>query len=90
MIPLLINHAPLFVGRLKEDTFAVKGPRLFNDLPSEFRNFTGTADKFKRKLDLFLKNVPDRPALPNYFQSSSRNSVVEQVTAMRIAGNFQI
>ena len=89
LIPPLINHAPLFVRRFK-DTFAVKGPRLFNVIPSELRNFTGTADTFKRKLVLFLKDIPDRPALPNYFQSSSGNSVVEQVTAMRVAGNFQI
>ena len=90
LVPPLINYAPLFVRRLKEDSFAVRGPRLFNVIPSELRNFTGTADTFKRKLDLFLKDIPDRPALPNYFQSSSGNSVVEQVTAMRVAGNFQI
>ena len=41
---------------------------------------TGTADIFRRKLDLFLEDIPDR----------CRADVVEQVTAMRIAGSFQI
>ena len=35
-----------------------------NIIPSESINFTGTADTFKRKRDLCLKDVPDRPALP--------------------------
>ena len=37
------------------------GPRLWNCLPKNVRNFKGNQDDFKQILDQFLAEVPDEP-----------------------------
>ena len=89
---------------LKENSVAVRGPRLFNKLPKELRNISltttaptstttattttntiatattfTTTTLFKRKLDNFLKGVPDKPGLPGYTQfQKTKNSLMDQ------------
>ena len=47
---------------LKEQTFQIWGPKLFNCLPSQLRNMTGCGiDKFKACLDNYLQLIPDEP-----------------------------
>ena len=50
------------------------GPKLFNDLPSDVRQFDGSLTTFKRKLDKFLDNVYDKPPLPGYIDAANGNT----------------
>ena len=53
--------------RLREGSFCVNGPRLFNAMPSDLRNLTGvTQVVFKNKLDKFLWTVADEPLVRGY------------------------
>ena len=84
-IPFLIRGSRARLQTLRDSSFAVKGPKLFNCLDKELRNFEGSLDGFKRKLDSFLSKIPDEPPLPGYFRPGASNSVVEQLR-MRRAG----
>lgn len=66
-----------------ESSFAFFGPRLFNCLTSELREFDGSLDTFKKRLDVFLQSVPDRPPLQHYHQSAAGNSLIQQLAQMR-------
>ena len=49
---------------LKEQTFQVNGPQLFNCLPVYLRNTTKCQlDDFKMKLDKYLETIPDEPSV---------------------------
>ena len=78
-IPQLSSRATQRITTLRENSFAVRGPRLFNVLPRDLRAYDGELDGFKRLLDRFLSNVPDQPNLPNYSQSAANNSLLNQV-----------
>ena len=49
---------------LREQSLIMHGGRIFIMLPHDFRNWTGSKDQFKVKLDQFLKDIPDQPASP--------------------------
>ena len=54
------------IQTLKEKSFKIDGPRLFNAMPKHMRNQTRcTVDEFKFKLDHSLQDVPDQPRTPN-------------------------
>ena len=50
-----------FVQNLRRQSFQVAGPKLWNCLPKNVRNFRGTQIDFKETLDRFLSKVPDEP-----------------------------
>ena len=74
------------IQTLRENSFQVRGPQLFNILPPKIRNMTKCSiDEFKFALDQFLTKIPDEPSLPGYMpracsQISGKpsNSLVEQ------------
>lgn len=82
-VPALNNRALAYIQTLKEASFAVRGPRLFNCLPGDLRDAVCTQDTFKRKLDVFLRSVPDRPVLPNYPQVALSNTLPAQMAVLR-------
>jgi hypothetical protein len=86
VIPPLNYRAIARVKRQKEASFAHNGPRLFNSLPRELRDFEGSLNSFKSKLDIFLKKVADQPALPHYVQGAEGNSIPAQLTYYRRNG----
>ena len=49
------------VQNLRRQSFQVAGPKLWNCLPKNVRNFRGNQDDFKQILDKFLSKVPDEP-----------------------------
>ena len=49
------------VQNLRRQSFQVAGPKLWNCLPKNVRNFQGSQDDFKEILDQFLTKVPDEP-----------------------------
>ena len=61
-IPNIKSQSKKSVQTLREQTFQVNEPQLFNALPASIRNMTRCGiEDFKMKLDKFLKNVPDEP-----------------------------
>jgi ribonuclease P/MRP protein subunit RPP40 len=52
------------VRNLRNNSFQAAGPRLFNALPVNIRDFSGSAEAMKKKLDQLLEIVPDHPIVP--------------------------
>ena len=78
-IPSLNTKAKAGMKTMVDVSFAVRGPRLFNLMPKGLRNFQGSLETFKAKLDKYLSMVPDKPHLANYpGQSTESNSLLHQ------------
>ena len=85
---LLCSIPPLrnVSGRLqtmREASFAVSGPRLFNCVPREVREYKGSIDGFKRKLDNFLAKIPDQPVILGQQQAVNCNCLNVRVSECR-------
>ena len=72
---------PHYSGKLREGSFLIRGPKLFNSLPIEVRNFPFNTEisaeqsmnNFKHVLDDYLKTIEDKPNLSsNYTKYMSR------------------
>ena len=67
VIPPVSTSSKNKLQRLREGSFCVNGPRLFNALPSHLRNLTGISHQdFKKELDKFLWTVADEPLVSGY------------------------
>ena len=53
------------ISTLRSKSFIVRGPEMFNTLPEDLRNFNGSMESFKSKLDSFLELVEDSPRIEN-------------------------
>ena len=70
------------IGRIRDNSLPVRGPRLFNSLPQHVRNIMGTSlTVFKSALDKLLQQVPDQPGCGGYAgrRMAPTNSLVDQV-----------
>ena len=83
LLPPLNNRSPKYIQTLRENSFCVRGPKLFNELGAELRNFNGSLDAFKRRLDKYLENVPDKPYDPTEPQMADSNSLTDQIKCVR-------
>ena len=83
-VPPANNRAMVRLQTLREASLPVAGPRLFNCLPQEIRNYEGTLDGFKGRLDAFLSTLPDTPRLPAYHQQAQSNSIMRQIEQLRL------
>ena len=89
---LLYSNTRQYIQTVRDDSFQVHGPRLFNCLPIQIRNLTNcSVDSFKFKLDNFLSLVPDEPKVSNLFPSGlcpltarPSNSIIHQVTNVQM------
>ena len=70
-------------GTLRDQSFVVMGPKLFNELPVEMREFNGSLEGFKHRLDAFLNQVDDKPPLPGYVNAAGGNSIIHQMAYTR-------
>ena len=69
---------PKYRSKLRWESFLVNGPKLFNSLPKEMREFPFDAlvaqhhaiDKFKHILDEYLTQIPDEPNRASKYCSS--------------------
>ena len=84
-IPKIQTKSQKWVQTLREQTFQINGPQLFNSLPAYLRNITKCGvDDFKTKLDKYLEKVPDEPSMrglvPRACTSEARpsNSILDQ------------
>ena len=84
-IPPLNSRALTSVKTIKESSFLVHGPRLFNELPKNLREYGGSPAGFKSRLDDWLETIPDQPNLPHYHQAASGNSLLQQAAQIRAA-----
>ena len=80
------------IQTLRENSFQIVGPKLFNCLPAKIRNKSKCSiDDFKLLLDQFLSKIPDEPKLPGYtpaatnqFSGQSSNCLIDQVRSKNI------
>ena len=83
VLPPLNRRAPMYVQTLRENSFSVHGPKMFNELDQELRNFNGSLPTFKFKLDKFLSTIEDRPYDPMEPQVAPSNSLRDQIICGR-------
>ena len=94
LIPKLNLQASKSVQNLREHSFQVHGPMLFNSLPRKLRNMKGCpVEDFKACLDKFLEGVPDEPNVSNLLPRATNqvtgkasNSLVDQIRITTKAG----
>ena len=87
-IPQIRSHQGIALS-LQENTFKIRGPKLFNAMPKEIRNITGVnTDTFKKQLDKWLRKVPDEPGFPGYTSQrrANSNSILDQRHYMKNTG----
>ena len=84
VIPHFRGGSGVAVGSLCEGSFTVVAARLFNSMPRKVRDCDGGLMVFKSALDDFLRNVPDKPKLPNYIQQAKDNTIGEQINQQRL------
>ena len=90
LIPPVNTNASARLKSIADNSFAVKGARLFNVLPKKLRDLEGGPDSFKASLDTFLSKVRDQPFSPGYYQCSASNSLIDQVAQMRREGLLRV
>ena len=95
-IPSINWKAKKSVHTLREQTFQVNGPKLYNILTANVRNMTKCSiDDFKMKLDKFLEGIPDGGLPPGACTAEARasTSLLDQVRRVQMANthvaNFQ-
>ena len=74
------------VKTLRDQSFQVNGPKLFNSIPRKVRNLTKVSvGEFKEQLDKFLEMIPDQPNVDgltptacNLYNAAPSNSIVDQ------------
>lgn len=75
VIPSRDTHVSSKIQNLRESSFNVRGPRLFNKMPACIRNMSYCKiDKFKSELDNHLKTLPDTPLVQGYQKYCARVS----------------
>ena len=72
--PPLRTTATARTKTVVDQSFCVRGPKLFNCMPIELRNRSVSYLCFKTKLDTFLGRVRDNPCLPGQSQQVSSNT----------------
>ena len=87
---------PLAIRSIREQSFQVNGPKLFNCLPPSIRNLSGiSVDEFKLKLDQFLSKIPHEPNVEgltpsacDLFSADPSNLIIDQsrITKIRRPG----
>merc|ERR1712030_206348 len=66
-LPQIKVNSKKTVQTLRENSFQINGPKLFNCLPKHIRNKRGCSiEEFKIELDNFLETVPDQAKSDGY------------------------
>ena len=70
------------IKTLVDANFAVRAAKLFNALPRAIRNTTGVStETFKKRLDAFLRALPDKPPVAGY--PRSMDNTIEAAASRR-------
>ena len=82
-LPVRNNKAPTYVKNLRESYFTMTGPKLFNSMPIEVRNFESEGQNkvlaFKNNLDKYLSLIPDQPHIQGVRRAAASNSITDQI-----------
>ena len=84
-VPHIPNNIPTHIRTLREESLAVNGCLLFNKLPTSIRNMKNVSlAEFKKKLDGFLKLVPDEPQCCGYTarRRAESNSLLHMIACV--------
>ena len=86
-IPERDKKLPTRIINLRENYFTTFGPKLFNALPREVREFTTDSERdkvlpFKNNLDKYLQYIPDQPHVQGLQsrRAARSNSIIDQIT----------
>ena len=88
-VPKRDTKASAKITNLRENFFTTKGPKIFNSLPFEVRNFKTEGENkvlpFKNNLDKYLSYIPDQPHVQGLQsrRSASSNSIIDQISYRR-------
>ena len=64
------------IGKIRDQSFQVSAPRIWNSLPIFIRNLETTSKaEFKTALDSYLRDIPDIPRLG--YSTWAKNSLVD-------------
>jgi hypothetical protein len=92
-VPPLNKRASQAVQTMREQTFQVNGPKLFNSLPAKIRNMSKCSiDDFKMALDKHLEKIPDEPNVSGLTpggctaEARASNSLLDQSRRARLTG----
>ena len=74
---------PRYQSKLRENSFLVRGPNLFNSLPKDLREYPfdytihqqQAVNNFKRALDEYLSFIPDEPSLRSDYTKYMTGSI---------------
>ena len=91
-IPPINGRATQRLKTIREKSFNINGPKLFNALPSSIRNTSKCSiEEFKLKLDQWLSNIPDQPKTLTLFPEAldqftamASNSIVDQTRRIKL------
>ena len=92
-IPAINKQASGRIQTLRENSFQVHAPKLFNSLPKTLRNKSKCSiDEFKADLDKFLETVPDEPKVNggsytpgacDAYSAQASNSIIDQIRRIK-------
>ena len=85
LLPPLNNKSSKHIQTLRENSFSVFAPKLFNELGPDLRNFNGSMEAFKNRLDCFLQTIKDEPHDPEEPPMAASNSLRDQIVSKRMA-----
>ena len=84
-IPRITSYSKK-LQNLRNGSFCVKGPTLFNCMPPHIRNLRGVElSVFKKELDAFLRTIADEPLAQGYSlgRRAESNSLLHMIPASR-------
>ena len=83
--PKVNRKAQSWVQNLRQSSFFIKGPMIFNGLPIELRKITipDNPNKnhvlaYKKILDEYLTHIPDQPQVQGLTRAADSNSIIHQ------------
>ena len=90
-VPTLKTKSRQKIKTLRNQSFQVNGPQLFNTLPKYIRDMSNcSVTDFKEKLDQYLTVIPDQPLIGNLipatcdlYSLSPSNSLIDQIREFR-------
>ena len=78
-VPLHPQYVTPAVRNAREGSLRIKGAKLFNIIPKDLRDMTGTVEQFKAGVDHWLSTIPDQPTIAGRQRAAKTNSLLDQV-----------
>ena len=80
VVPEPSRAAKMHIKTLVNNSFVVRALKLFNAVPKYIRKITDCdVAAFKKELDVYIRSLPDEPALPGYPATMESNSLLHVI-----------